>query len=215
MMTGDKERLEILDMIQKGSISAQEGLGLIEALEKSLNDIDENPPMDTFNSAPSPEPYDGSENTLQPSADDLNKWRQWWIIPFWLGIGITVSGGGLMYWAWSAKGVGIGFILSWIPFLLGVSLSVLGWNSRTGPWLHIRIQHRPDQETKRIAISLPLPVHFFAWSLRNFGHFIPGLNATGLDEIILALKDSAQAAEPLSINVQDGTDGEQVQVYIG
>jgi len=120
-----------------------------------------------------------------------------------------------MYWAWAAWGISIGFILAWIPFLIGVGVLVLGWNSRNGPWLHLRIQQKPGEKPRRIFISLPLPIRFIAWSLRTFGNLIPGLDATGLDEIILALGESSRAETPLFINVNEGDNGEQVKIYIG
>jgi hypothetical protein len=120
-----------------------------------------------------------------------------------------------MYWAWSAKGYGVGFFLTWIPFLIGIGVLVLGWNSRTGPWLHLRIQQKPGQSPEMIRISLPLPLRFTAWVLRTFGEYITGLKDSGLDEIILALGDRSKQDAPLSIDVQDDEDGEQVRIYIG
>ena len=213
-MTAEKERLEILEMIQRGTISAAEGLKLIEALGETQENLKEeyNLAKATFEEGIDPEVFQKPD--LQLELDDFNNWRKWWIIPFWIGIALTVSGGGLLYWAWSAKGIGLGFIFSWIPFLLGVGLVVLGWNSQTGPWLHLRIQQKPGEKPERIAISLPLPIRLFAWSIRTFGDFIPKLDTTGLDDVILALGDSS-LSEPLSIDVNDTDDDEQVKIYIG
>ncbi len=210
-MSPTDERLEILEMIQRGTISPQEGLDLIEALgetwEEDLN-IESSPNMSGFESKPLPP-------ALDFEGEDLDKWRVWWIIPFWLGVGITTLGGALMYWAWSVNGLGIGFILAWIPFLIGVGTLVLGWNSKTGPWVHIRIHQKPGETPERIAISLPIPIRFFAWTIRTFGSFIPGLDTAGIDEVILALSNNSPGEPPLSINVSDDEDGEQVIIYIG
>jgi hypothetical protein len=210
-MSPTDERLEILEMIQRGTISPQEGLDLIEALgetwEEDLN-IESSPNMSGFESKPLPP-------ALDFEGEDLDKWRVWWIIPFWLGVGITTLGGALMYWAWSVNGLGIGFILAWIPFLIGVGTLVLGWNSKTGPWVHIRIHQKPGETPERIAISLPIPIRFFAWTIRTFGSFIPGLDTAGIDEVILALSNNSPGEPPLSINVSDDEDGEQVKIYIG
>lgn len=213
-MTAEKEHLEILEMIQRGTISATEGLNLIEALGETQENLEEeyNLAKATLEEDLDPEIFQKPDPQLE--LDDFNKWRKWWIIPFWIGIALTVSGGGLLYWAWSAKGIGLGFIFSWIPFLLGVGLVVLGWNSQTGPWLHLRIRQKPGEKPERIAISLPLPIRLFAWSIRTFGDFIPKLDTTGLDEVILALGDSS-LSEPLSIDVDDSDDDEQVKIYIG
>jgi hypothetical protein len=120
-----------------------------------------------------------------------------------------------MYLAWSSNGIGFGFALTWIPFLIGVGVTVLGWNSKTGPWIHIRILQKPGETPERIAISLPLPIRFIAWIARTFGRFIPDHDIAGLDEIILAIKRNSPGDPPLSINVKDEDDQEQVDIFIG
>jgi hypothetical protein len=210
-MSAENERLEILEMIQRGTISPQDGLKLIQALE------------DEWEEETIPEEFSAPESSVvQPlvpgaefDAEDLNHWKSRWVIPFWIGVGLTALGGALLYWAWSASGVGVGFFLAWIPFLIGVGTMVLGWNSKTGPWIHIRIQEAPGEKPERIAISLPIPIRFFAWIIRTFGGFIRGVDATGINEVILALENSSPGDQPLSINITDGEDGEKVKVYIG
>ncbi len=210
-MNPSDERIEILDMVQRGTISPEEGLKLIEALGESWEEE-----LDLENSRDrngvDPEQFSSAPDF---AGEDFDKWRAWWIIPFWLGVGITTLGGSLLYSSLLAKGIGIGFILSWIPFLIGVGIMVLGWNSKTGAWVHIRIDQKPGETPQRIAISLPIPIRFLAWIIRNFGSFIPGLDFTGIDEVILALGKHSPGDTPLSINVSDDEDGEQVKVYIG
>ena len=214
-MTADNERLKILEMIQQGTITAQEGLKLIEALGETEDNLDQEYLLAKAKLEGGPDPEVGDEFDPQPAVEDLERWKKWRIVAIWIGVGLTVLGGALMYWAWFAKGISLGFILAWIPFLIGVGVLVLGWNSRTGPWLHLRIQQKPGEKPRRIFISLPLPIRFFAWILRTFGNLIPGLNATGVDEIILALGESSRAETPLFINVNEGDQGEQVKIYIG
>jgi hypothetical protein len=214
-MTTNNEHLKILEMIKQGTITAQEGLKLIEALGETEDNLGQEYLLAKARLEGGTDPEVGDEFDPQPALEDLEKWKKWWIIPFWIGVGITVLGGALMYWAWFAKGISLGFILAWIPFLIGIGVLVLGWNSRTGPWLHLRIQQKPGEKPRRIFISLPLPIRFFAWSLQTFGNLIPGLNATGVDEIILALGESSRAETPLFIDVNEGDQGEQVKIYIG
>jgi hypothetical protein len=207
-MTLTDERKEILEMIQRGTISADEGVKLIEALEESWQeDMVIDPALDAV------EKRISSDN--DNASEDFIGRRKWWVIPFWTGVGTTSLGGALMFWAYSSRGMGIGFFLSWIPFIIGVGLMVLGWNSKTGPWVHIRIQQKPGERPERIIISLPIPIRFVAWIIRTFSHFIPRLEGTGLDEIILALGDKSLDGAPLSINVNDDQEGEQVKIYIG
>jgi len=90
----------------------------------------------------------------------------------------------------------------------------LAWGSRTARWLHVRVHQKEGERPQNISISLPLPLHLIAWLLRNFGSYIPNLDATGLDEVILAL-DKTSPEAPLYVEVNEGSDGERVEVYIG
>jgi hypothetical protein len=38
---------------------------------------------------------------------------------------------------------------------------------------------------------------------------------TSLDEIIVALKDTAESGNPFYVHVDEGEEGEQVEVFIG
>jgi hypothetical protein len=214
-MSPSKERLEILEMVQNGTISAEEGARLIEAIGESEEALAEEYALAKGEVEGKFEPAETEAAIPEIDPEDLNKWKSWWIIPFWIGVAITVLGGTLMYLAWSARGISFGFFAAWIPFLLGVGLLVLGWNSRTGPWLHVRIQQKPGEKPERIAISFPLPNRFFAWIIRTFGSFIPEANLAGADQILLALGDYSQGDAPLSIDIEDDEDGDRVKVYIG
>lgn len=214
MTSPSQERLEILEMIQQGKISAQEGLKLIEALHETLETEDQEYLRAREEMLYGPPAGADVEPAPGIDPDEMEKWRKWWVIPFWIGVGITVLGGALMYWAWSASGIGLGFIAAWIPFLIGLGIMVLGWNSRTGPWIHIRIQQKPGESPERISLSFPLPVRFFAWSIRTFGQWIPDL-PVGADEVLLALSSYSPGDAPLSVDINDEEDGQKVIVYIG
>ena len=214
-MTQSQERLEILEMIQNGTITSDEGLKLLEALGESQEAEDRE-----YQQAKEEMEGTGAEEGVYTSTDfpvdrDFEKWKSWWIVPFWIGVAITVLGGGLMYQAWFNNGFGLGFIAAWIPFLLGIGLLVLGWNSRTGPWLHVRIQQAPGEKPERIAFSFPIPIRFFAWSLRTFGSYVENVDLAGADQILLALGDYSQGDAPLSIDVDEGDSGDKVKIYIG
>jgi hypothetical protein len=277
-MISETERAKILEMIEDGSISAEEGLTLLNALDgtsslgsdpaqdhgevSEVSDasadqadperaevqtvIPQDPEIASGDEEPVPESASLTEETwgqpvpeasgfepvgepvrfdreveiippkpVPPDTDDMEKWKRWWVIPFWIGAGITVIGGLLMYWAFNASGFGFWFACAWFPFLLGVAVLVLGWSSRTTPWLHVRINQAPGESPRRIAISFPIPIRLTAWVLRTFGHFIPHMEGANLDEVILALKDVARDGTPLSVDVNEGEDGEHVQVFIG
>jgi len=214
-MTSESERLEILEMIHKGTISPDDGLKLIEAIGES----DEISELEYASAKAELEeiikPVATNDYVQEIDQEDLSKIKGWWIIPFSIGVTITVLGGVLMYWAWAAHGIGFGFVAAWIPFLIGIGLLILGWNSRTGPWIHIRVKQKPGEKPERIAISFPIPNRFFAWSLRTFSSFIPKMNLSGADEILLALENYSQGDAPLTIDVDEGDNGEKVKIYIG
>jgi len=209
-MSASEERLYILDMIESGKLSAQEGLQLLQELGE------ETPPdLNDGTSAEGQSLADPTSPQVEEIQEDLERWKRWWVIPFWVGVAVTILSAALMYWAYAGGGLGVWFFLTWIPFLLGLGILVLGWRARTSPWLHLRVEQAPGETPERIALSLPLPIHFTAWLLRQFGHWIPDLDATGLDEVILALGKSTDRGQPLSVIVDEGKNGDRVKILIG
>ncbi len=204
MMSEQNERLHILDMIDDGIITAEEGYRLLQALEDQPGEVvaltqDE----ETFHR---PEP---------PTPEQVARWKRWWMIPLWVGVGITVLGAGLMYWSWQSTGFSFWFACTWMPFLIGVCVLALGWASQKSPWLHLRVEQAPGEKPERITISVPLPLRLTIWFLETFGRMIPKLDATQVDEIITALGSISPQDEPFYITVDEGDDGERVQVFIG
>jgi hypothetical protein len=145
---------------------------------------------------------------------DFSRWRHFWQIPLWVGIGITVVAGFFMFLAWQGGGFGFWFACTWLPFLFGVAVMALAWSTRNLPWLHVRVYQKPGQRPQRIAISLPLPLGLISWALRTFKHKIPDTGNVNIDEMVKALKHVSPDT-PFSVDVNEGEDGEHVQVYIG
>jgi hypothetical protein len=260
-MVSEKERKKILEMIENGTISAEEGLTLLNVLDESQSSeptlgnavvnfevgvipeavVEEQPEISAYEdqivaarpseqellsedafvaSGEAAESLEADVEILPdeprpPSTDEINRWKRWWVVPLWIGAGITVIGGLLMFWAFQASGFGFWFACAWFPFLLGVAVLALAWSSRTSPWLHVRVHQAPGERPQKIAISFPIPVRLTVWGLRTFGHYIPHMGDTSLDEVILALKDVAQEGTPLFVDVDEGENGERVQVFIG
>lgn len=206
-MSADTERMRILQLIEDGQISAAEGLHRLDALT---------PPPAVVVDAPTPI---GPEHA--PPDRDLERWRRWWIIPLWIGLGIVVIGALLLYAAYAAGGFGFWFFAAALPFSLGVLVTALAAGTRTAKWIHIRIRtpERGGQAARRgprnIALSFPLPLRLTAWALRTFGHRLPQLKDRGVDELIMALAEGTSSSTPFYVDVRDGSDGEHVQVYIG
>ena len=203
-MPGEAERMQILQMIEDGKVTAAEGLRLLDALGGGTD----------AGAAEAAPPEAAPAETAAPDVD-LDHWRRWWIGPMWIGIGILLVGTLLMYGAYQAGGFGFWFACATLPFWVGVLVMALAGFSQSARWLHIRVKTGQAEWPRTIAISFPLPIKLTAWFLRTFGRYIPKLRDTGVDELIMALGEHTSATEPLYIKVDEGADGERVQVYIG
>lgn len=149
--------------------------------------------------------------------DDVNKWRRWWMIPLWIGVGITVLGGLFMLWAYYASGLGFWFFCTSLFFAFGLLVMVLAAQSRTARWLHLRVKQRPGERPRNIAISFPLPIRFSSWIIRIFGRYIPNVQGASANDLLQALDavdDTVSVENPIYIEVDD-EDGERVEIYIG
>ena len=226
----EAERLQILEMIEKGVITASEGVRLLNSLEEepdeaeplqlaepyapSTGDQGSIPEPEIFDQAPNPEVR--TVSTSKEFESGIKKWRSWWWIPLTVGIGITVFSGLFMLLAYQESGFGFWFACLWIPFLFGIVVITLSAASRTARWLHVRIHQEPGEWPQTIAISLPLPIRFTAWIMRIFRPHIhiDGMEQANLDEVFLALEKTSPE-QPFYVKVDEGDSGENVEVYIG
>ncbi len=232
-MSNESERLQILEMIEKGVISASEGVRLLNSLQGEL-DLQENPeenegvvkpqlnytPSASAKSSLAPEVIveepSPESKTSSPSSEfntETRKWRRFWWIPLTVGIVITVVSGLLMFLAYQSKNLFL-FGCLWVPLLFGVLVLSLGAASRAMRWLHVRVHQEPGERPQTIAISMPIPVRFVAWVLRVFKPHIPNMDKANLDEVILAL-DKISPDQPFYVKVDEGDSGEKVEVFIG
>jgi hypothetical protein len=257
-MANENARMHILEMIESGEITTDEGLRLLQAMNgEASNEASEpvlpdpltgavavtpanlpEPALEEAEQASSAEEQSGTsplegapqEETASqaeepvsqaeplhrnPIPPNFGRWRDWWMVPFWIGVGITVLGSLLMYWAFQASGLGFWFACAWIPFLLGVAVLALSWESRSARWMHIRVEQKTGEWPQKIALSFPLPLRLTAWFMRTFGNHIPDLNGVPLDEVLQALDKSTSPENPFYVEVEEGQDGERVQIFIG
>jgi hypothetical protein len=229
-MSEKNERIQILEMIENGVITAEEGTRLLKALEDDQQASD--PLGGGYDVSGTQEYSDGDETAASPEGDaepvsgevledqfkpEIEKWKRWWIIPLWIGVGVTIIGSLLMLWAYQSTGFSFWFGCTWLPFLLGVAVIAMAWGSRSARWLHLRVQQEPGEWPRTIAFSFPLPLHFAAWFMRTFGKFIPQVNEIGIDfdQLIQVFETSTNSETPFYIEVDDGEGGEKVQIYIG
>lgn len=259
-MTASDERRRILDLLDNGTITAEQAIQLLATVEDDDEPEEVAPASQNAESAdqamilesrvtsvpiaeqavapvvlpdpvpvPTPVAAEQAENEI-PTPEDPPEpqpgrvdspfdpgqagWRAWWQWPFWIGIGVTVFAAGLMYLAYQGSGFGFWFACTWFPFLFGVAVMALAWASRTARWVHVRVQQKPGQKPERIAISLPIPLRLTAWALQTFGGQIPGMKNMNAAEMVMALRNVTPET-PFYVQVDEGDDGEKVEVYIG
>jgi hypothetical protein len=228
----------ILEMIESGRITPEEGLNLLQALGEAQDQDDDvfaEGDQPELGAAPEPVPAAPAPPAAPPSASavaaapdvvtaeppapelrpDFAHFRRIAMIPLWSGVIVTVLGGVLMYQVLQSRGLGFWFVCASTPFVLGLAVVILAWQARTARWLHLRIKQKEGERPRNINLSLPLPLRFIAWLLRVARGRIAGLDDTSVDEIIIALGNSTNPDEPLYIHIDETDDGEEVQIYIG
>jgi hypothetical protein len=191
-----EERLQILKMLESGQIDTGEAARLLSAIEPAGPAVDE---------AASPPPH-------VPALRGNERWAHFWIYPLMAGAMVLIVGA-LVVGLVSATGAARGWLVcGWLPLILGIVVVGLAWWSRQARWLHLRIT---EAGRRKVAFSFPLPLGLAAWGLRIAQPFVPQLAETGVDDLIIALRDGATPNEPFFIDVQEREDGERVQLYIG
>lgn len=230
------DHMKILKMIEDGEITPDEGARKLQEIAQSPSIAEEeNSPMDILERVnqgalsadeaahllagqgpPSAErafPDDQTAPEPPPSISDeeLEKWKQWWTIPMYVGVGVVVLATLWINSAYQNSGYGFWFFCAWVPMVIGLLLMGLAFRSRSGPWIHVRVRGPKE----RVAISIPAPLGLTGWVLNTFGHYIPHLERTSVDEILSALEQSHTANAPLYVQVDEGDDGERVEVFIG
>ncbi len=204
----NEERMRILEMIEQGTITSQEGADLIRALEEL---DDESWHQDPEPEAAPPPPREGRPPDPPP---DMTRWRNFWYVPLAIGVVVTGFSGLLVFagnqggWHW------FWMVCAWTPLLLGIFVITAAWLSRTARWLHVRVNTGEDEWPRRIALSFPLPIGLTAFAMKLFGRFIPGMDQVPLEEAMMAIKEGTNPESPVYIEV-DEPGGEHVQVYIG
>jgi len=203
-----EERRKILQLVADGKISADEAANLMRTLEES--DGEEVQVLGTASGM-------GGERSDTTDFDDVRRRAmRWAMIPLWGGVLFTILSAWGMYSIQQNSGYTFWFFCLGMPLFLGVLLITLtagGMNSR---WIYVNVDRSqaPDWP-KNITIAFPLPLGLVSWFLKTFGSYIEGLKQTTVDEVVMAIALTKTVKEPLIINVDEGKDGERVQVFIG
>ncbi len=222
-----EQRIEVLRRVERGELSPEEGAILLGALERGqeLPTFETGPAKDGVRASLVVEPTGTAEPVGTPVAEtgevvsqnllteaQIRRRKLVWLIPFLLGLLLTSLGGVWMVQGYQKAGLGWGFWLSWIPFVLGVGIMALSWNLRRGCWLHLRIHQKPGSRPQKIDLSFPLPLRLAGWVFRNFGDRIPSMKDKHIDEILDAIETGITPETPMVVQVDE--DDEQVEVWI-
>ena len=215
-----EERKKILQMVQDGKISAEQAATLMRALDEDSAE----PRIEVLEAGTS----SGTESdrligealskpTDAPEFEAVKqRARRFAMIPLWVGVVLAVLSAWGIYAVQQNMGVNFWFFCLLVPFLFGVLLIALSTGSQNAKWIYVNVdRHNAQDWPRNITLGFPLPLGLTAWFLRNFGHYIHGMEKTNVDEIIQVLDATGTSDAPLIINANDNEDGEQVQVYIG
>jgi hypothetical protein len=207
-----EEKLQILKMVEAGQIDADEAAMLLAALKEAGAEPAEGAPSPELEpEGLPPMASSAAEATFAQEARE-NRWARFWIYPMMAGGAVLILGLlviGLVYTTDAARGW---LVCGWLPLLLGLTVVLLALWSRRAAWLHLRIS---EGGRRKMGFSFPLPLTLTAWVVRIAQPFVPQLRETAVDDVIMALRDSAAHGEPLFIDVEDEEDGERVEIYIG
>jgi hypothetical protein len=211
--------MQILRMIEEKRITPDEGVELLEALSAGKEGglaqfAATGEEVAAMPLSPAETPVAESEWSEEPAAPtvpaDMPNFRHVWLIPLAAGGVVSAVGlGSILLIQWASPG-SLFLLCGWTPFLAGLAIVLLAFWSRTARWLHVRIRGE-----RRITLSFPLPLRLAGWILRLVRPYVPQLEKTGLDEVILSLDEGLASEGGFYVDVQDGEAGEQVQVYIG
>lgn len=213
----DQEREVILKMIADGKISPEDGLKLMNALRSPAEEPEAEITDTAAPAQAASEPMPAAvQSEPDPTLEKIKRTaRRQWQIPLWIGVFLTVASATGMYFIQNGTGMNFWFYCLGAPLLLGIALIAVGVGSRRSRWIFIDVQQKPGEKPEHIALSFPLPLKLVGWFLRTFGHKIPEMKKTNVDDVIQVMETGLSGDEPLVVNVDEGDEGERVKVYIG
>lgn len=213
----DMSRLEILQKIESGELSVEEGARLLNQLEAVQAVKAQASYAATADTAPdadpevvaTPAPVEGEFD--QSTLPDFRGFKVWSWALFGLFTLITGISAWWMISSWQRHPFGWGFWLSWIPFLLGILGMVTSFNAR---WLHLRVTERENGEWKTFRLSFPLPLGIAVWALKSNPQWLPrGMRDKNLGVSLDELDKSFTPDQPFYLKVDE--DDEHVEIFIG
>ncbi len=213
----EMNRLEILQKIESGELSVEEGFRLLNELDGAQAEGTQAAyagfaqPIagEIVNNAPSNE--SAGHNAPDFTAPDFKGFRKWSWVLFGVFLLLTAVSAWWMYSAWQNHPFGIGFWLTWIPFGIGVLGMATSFNAR---WLHLRVREKKEGEWKTIRISFPLPLGIASSVLRAKPGWLPAeMREKNIGETLREIDRSISHDQPFYIEVDE--EDEHVEIFIG
>lgn len=207
-MTVDESRLEILRRVENGILTVEEGSDLIGILDFSNGRVD----REEDDSNPKGEVY-SHDDIATPQVS--NWWKALWSLILFGGATLT---GFSAYWAYQGfqkAGLGWGFWLSWIPFVLGVGIMVLGAALFDSPWLYLKVVSHDAGKPIKISFAIPLPIQLAAWVFKTFHSRLPAsMQEMNLNDLMVEVENTLKRGEPFQIVVDDEKSADEVILLI-
>jgi H+/Cl- antiporter ClcA len=132
-----------------------------------------------------------------------------WQIVFGVGIAVLAGGGLLLARAYSREGAP-GVTWGWVAFVLGLLVLLLGWWLQRARWFYLSVR---EHDGGAFTIALPLPLGLVVGLLRVAEPFVPQLRGVEADQLILAMRDELENDRSFVISVDEGEEGDQVEMY--
>ncbi|MDL1942607.1 hypothetical protein FBQ99_09715 [Chloroflexi bacterium CFX2] len=210
-----EERRKILQMVADGKISAEEAATLMRALDEDAEPESAQGEAKVLGTGSGT----GGERSDAPEMDEVRRRANRFSSAFlWIGVVFTVLSAWAMFGIQQNSGLNFWFYCMTMPLFLGIMLIALGARSRTSRWLYVNVDRTRSKDSdgpRHISLAFPLPLGFASWFLRNFGSRIEGLKNTNVDDVVQVISMAKNIHDPLIVHVDDGDDGERVQVFIG
>ena len=210
-----EERRKILQMVADGKISAEEAATLMRALDEESEGESAQGEPELLEAASGM----GGERSDAPEIDEVRRRANRFSGAFlWIGVILTTLMAWAMFGIQQNAGMNFWFYCLTLPLFLGILFIALGAGSRTSRWLYVdvdRTRSKDGDGPRHISLAFPLPLGLASWFLRTFGSRIEGLKNTNVDDVIQVISMTKNSTEPLIVHVDNGDDGERVQVFIG
>ncbi len=209
-MAENTPKTKILELINDGTLSAEEGLRLINAMEQPMPEPEAVPQQAEVDIKIGDVNDTARHIFTEEEKEKIRKFRNWWIIPFCFGILTLFLASFWMIESYQLAGLGWGFWLSWIPLFIAIALMVLSWLSRTARVLHIKVKEYKEGGRVSFSANLPLPIKLSKWALFRFGG--SSEHRMQFTHILNQINEDVTPDNPLFVEVH-GKDGD-VEIFI-